>query len=92
MATTCPATNYNFSCPASTLVAAARAKITAAGGTFNGDDDSGTFAVSNAITHVNGNYTIKLQTLTVTITSKGAIVPSCDEIQSAIKKVIASLN
>jgi hypothetical protein len=48
--------------------------------------------VSNAITHVNGNYTINLQTLTVTITSKGTIAPSCDEIQSAIKKVIASLN
>jgi hypothetical protein len=92
MSTTCGSTNYPFTCSASALISAAQAAIEKAGGTFSGNTSNGNFAISTSVTHVNGTYSINGQMLTVTITSKGFFLPTCDQIQAYITQFINGLD
>lgn len=77
----------SFSGSAQDLVNKARQKVQGAGGTFNGDASSGSFSVPIPLGHVEGNYQISGQTLTVNITKKPFFIP-CGAIESFIKKQI----
>lgn len=74
----------SFSGSAQDLVDRARQKVQGAGGTFDGDAGSGSFSVPTPLGHVQGDYQISGQALTVNITKKPFLIP-CSAIESYVK-------
>lgn len=81
--------NYNFSVPPAELVNGIRSGIEGNGGSFNGNDQSGSFDVKikGLPKHLEGNYQINGNTITVNITKK-PVVASCKRIQDEIGRHI----
>lgn len=81
----------NFSIPfngtAQEVYAKAQSAIQGQGGTFSGNEQSGSFSVSVMGT-ISGSYTITGQQIDVNIDSKPMFIP-CSTIESFLKKQIA---
>ena len=78
----------DFTGSAEDLVKRAKKEIEDHGGTFQGDASSGSFSVSVPILgKIEGAYTIKGQTINVTITKKPGLL-SCGAIESQLKKYL----
>jgi hypothetical protein len=74
-----------FSGPASAIIAKAKKSIEDQGGSFHGDDISGSFSVNSPVGGVYATYLIEGQNLNVAVTKK-PIVLSCDKIEEFLRK------
>lgn len=77
-----------FTGAAADIVTKARNAIGGAGGTFNGDDTTGSFGLSTMAGDVAGSYTVNGNTLEVTITDKPMFLP-CDMIEAQLKQYLS---
>jgi hypothetical protein len=69
------------------IVTKARNAISKAGGTFDGNDATGSFGLSTPVGDVRGAYTVNGNVLEVTISEKPFFV-SCDMIESQLAQYI----
>lgn len=72
--------NIPFTQPASELINSLRTKVQTQGGTFSGDETSGTISVPLLGSKIAGTYTISGQQVNIVITDKPFLV-SCNQIQ-----------
>ena len=78
----------SFSGPAENIVSKAKAAIKAQGGTFTGDDVSGSFSVQ-VIGNIEGAYSIGGQVMNVQINAKPIFI-GCKQIEDFMKKQFGS--
>lgn len=69
-----------FTQPASDLINSLRTKVQTQGGTFSGDENSGTISVPLLGSKIAGSYTINGQQVNIIITDKPFLI-SCNQIQ-----------
>lgn len=74
----------NFQGPADAVVDKAKQAVQGNGGTFNGDDSSGSFSIPILGSNVAGQYTIAGEQMAIEITHK-PFFASCGQIQSYIE-------
>lgn len=74
-----------FDGDAAQLVEKARKEIQKAGGTFNGNESAGVFALGTPIGTVKGNYTIKEQIFMIEILEKPLLV-GCSRIETELRR------
>lgn len=79
--------SFTLSQPASIMVNKAKTAIENAGGSFAGNDDSGTFTLSTMAGKIEGNYSINNTNFAINITSKPMFVP-CSLIENELKKFL----
>ena len=72
------------------LVSQVRQAVKGMGGNMEGDETSGRIAMNSPVGHVEGEYTIGEQQITINITKK-PILATCSMIKSAVTKTIARL-
>lgn len=75
--------NITLNQPAADVVRKLEAKITAQGGTFNGNETSGTIHVPLMGSHVSGTYTITGQQMNLLIDHKPFFI-SCSQIEGVL--------
>lgn len=63
----------------------ARKEIEMAGGTFQGDENQGSFGIGTPLGQVKGNYTIEHSIFIIEITSKPMLV-SCSRIENELRR------
>lgn len=73
-----------FEGPASAIVAKIQAEIQKQGGTFDGNDSSGSFSVSVLGSTISGTYTISGQNINVIINDKPFFI-GCSQIENFLK-------
>lgn len=71
----------NFTSAASAMIKNLQSKATSQGGTFTGDETSGTINVPVLGSHISGSYTIVGQQMNLTIDHKPFLI-SCNQIES----------
>lgn len=81
--------SIGFTGSAADMVAKIRSQIEKQGGTFNGDDTSGSFSVKVMGSTIAGSYTISGSEINVTITDKPFFV-GCGMIESFLKSQIGN--
>ncbi|MGB8193566.1 MAG: hypothetical protein WCF67_16670 [Chitinophagaceae bacterium] len=79
--------SISFSGTAANLVAQMQTQIEKQGGSFNGDENSGTFSVKVLGSSIEGSYTITGSELNVVITDKPFFI-GCGQIESFLKSHI----
>jgi len=62
-----------------------KAKIEQEGGTFNGDENEGTFSLPTPVGVIEGSYQLTAEELKIDITKKPAFLP-CSMLESELKK------
>lgn len=75
--------NINFTQPAHELIGKLEAKVNGQGGTFTGNETSGTIKVPIMGSHISGSYIITDQNLKIQIDHKPFFI-SCDQIQGVL--------
>lgn len=75
--------NLSFTQPAHELIGKLEAKVSSQGGTFIGNEFSGTINVPIMGSHISGSYTITGQHLSLLIDHKPFFI-SCDQIQGVL--------
>lgn len=75
--------NISFTQPASELIRKLEAKVSSQGGTFTGNEASGTINVPIMGSHISGSYTIAGQQINLQIDHKPFFI-SCDQIQGVL--------
>ena len=70
----------NFAQPASTMIQTLKSKVTAQGGTAEGDENAGTIRVPLLGSYISGSYTINGQQVNIVIDHKPFLV-SCKQIE-----------
>jgi len=73
--------NIPFAQPASTMIQNLKAKVTAQGGTAEGDETAGTINVPLMGSHISGSYTISGQQMNLVIDHKPFFI-GCSQIES----------
>lgn len=79
--------DITFKSTAAAVIANAKTKVAAAGGTFEGNTSSGSFTVPITLGHIDGSYTIKVNVMTVDITHQPFLI-SCNRIQTYLEENI----
>ena len=82
--------SIQFHVSADEVASRARNAIGNAGGTFQGDANSGIFDVSTPVGAIRGNYVIENPVIHVTITSKPFFV-SCNMIEKQLRSYFAAV-
>lgn len=80
--------SINFKQEPSELVAKANDAIRNAGGTFDGNENAGMFALKTPLGEVAGNYTIQQKTITVIIGKKPMLL-SCNLVKTELTNYLA---
>jgi hypothetical protein len=82
--------SIQFSVSADEVAQKARAAIMDAGGSFQGNSDSGNFDVSTPLGDIRGSYVIQHQVIHVSISSKPFLV-GCGVIEKQLRGYFASV-
>lgn len=77
--------SIDFEGPIAPLIEKASNEIIAAGGSFNGDINSGSFQIPTPLGKVSGSYTVRGNAINFEITNK-PIVISCAKIEAELRK------
>lgn len=80
----------NFSGDPEGLIRNAEQAISAAGGSFSGNNSYGKFAISSPLGKISGTFSVQGQSFIITITDKPFLV-SCGRIETELKKHLGNL-
>lgn len=83
--------SIEFSSTADMLVQKAKSAIAQTGGTFNGDQSTGSFDISTPLGKVSGTYTVEGQRFNISIQDKPFLV-GCGKIESTLREYLQSSN
>ncbi|MEI6946515.1 hypothetical protein V9K67_04885 [Paraflavisolibacter sp. H34] len=78
-----------FSGPADQVLGRAKAAVHSQGGTFNGNNDQGSFQVSVFGNAIKGSYTVSGQDLNIQIDSKPFLLP-CSAIEGFLRSQVGA--
>lgn len=78
---------FDFPGSAVTLVDKIRAKMTDAGGRFDGSDAIGQFSLPTPVGQFDGSYTIENATIWIEVTAKPIFVP-CSAIEAKLHELV----
>ena len=78
---------FPFKGSASALIDHIRARVTEAGGRFEGSDTAGEFALPTPIGRFEGDYLVEGQTLWIEVTNKPFFVP-CSAIEAKLRDYV----
>jgi len=81
--------SIGFHEPIEQLINKAKTGITNAGGTFNGNTESGSYTVPSPIGEIAGNYNVAGSSIMFEIISKPMFL-GCDRIESELRKYLSS--
>lgn len=81
--------SIGFTGSAADMVAKIKSQIEQQGGSFNGDENSGSFSVKVLGSTIAGSYTITGSEINITITDKPFFI-SCSQIESFLKGHISN--
>ena len=75
----------DFTGNADELISSANAAISAAGGSFSGNNSTGQFAINSPLGKVSGTFVVEGQSFNISITDKPFLV-SCTRIEDELRK------